>query len=212
MLLQSFLKGAKLRRWLGRLDCPPAIKECKVLFDKAYAPPRDGYVSPGDHGCPSGGDPTIADETHILLCAISISPDLQPIVKQSKVTLHARLASNGVIYTRSSTHVRNSPIYFYADGDKTSRPTPGCIKYIFELNGTTSFAVQRQLPMRDGSMDPFRHYPHFAASLYSAELSLKLEIVHVDWVMCHFARWPMSIKQVVVLLLSLLTVHMLTAI
>jgi len=37
-LLRSFLKAAKLRCWLAKPDCPPVMKECKVLFDKIYLP------------------------------------------------------------------------------------------------------------------------------------------------------------------------------
>lgn len=29
---------AELHYWLSQLDCPPAIQECKVLFDRIYAP------------------------------------------------------------------------------------------------------------------------------------------------------------------------------
>ncbi|KIK14362.1 hypothetical protein PISMIDRAFT_78569, partial [Pisolithus microcarpus 441] len=32
-MFQSFLKGAKLRGWMSRSDCPPVICECKVLLD-----------------------------------------------------------------------------------------------------------------------------------------------------------------------------------
>ena len=35
-LFRSFLRAGKVKRWLAREDCPPAIKECKSLFDKAY--------------------------------------------------------------------------------------------------------------------------------------------------------------------------------
>jgi len=37
-MLFSFIRAGKLRCWLSRPDCPPVIKECKALFDKAYAP------------------------------------------------------------------------------------------------------------------------------------------------------------------------------
>ncbi|KIJ65075.1 hypothetical protein HYDPIDRAFT_50134, partial [Hydnomerulius pinastri MD-312] len=35
-MLQSYLKGAKLCAWLSRPNCPPAIRECKILLDRAY--------------------------------------------------------------------------------------------------------------------------------------------------------------------------------
>jgi len=30
------LKGARLRQWINRPDCPAILKECKILFDKAF--------------------------------------------------------------------------------------------------------------------------------------------------------------------------------
>ncbi|KAG2746130.1 hypothetical protein P692DRAFT_201719053, partial [Suillus brevipes Sb2] len=37
-MLHSFIRTAKLRYWLNRPDCPLAIQEYKVLFDRMYAP------------------------------------------------------------------------------------------------------------------------------------------------------------------------------
>jgi len=67
------------------------------------------------------------------------------------------------------------------------------------------FAIQHQLHLPDGSPNPFKHYPHFPASLYSAELSPTLETVQVDWVTSHFAWWIMSPEHAVILSLSLVS-------
>ncbi|KAG1762221.1 hypothetical protein EDD22DRAFT_847212 [Suillus occidentalis] len=37
-MLYSFIKTSKLCCWLNQPDCPPAIQECKILFDKMSAP------------------------------------------------------------------------------------------------------------------------------------------------------------------------------
>ncbi|KAJ7775904.1 hypothetical protein DFH07DRAFT_732124 [Mycena maculata] len=37
-LTKSFLRGANLRRWLRRSDCPEIIKQFKAIFDRAFAP------------------------------------------------------------------------------------------------------------------------------------------------------------------------------
>jgi hypothetical protein len=34
-LLHSFIRSSRLKSWLARSDCPPAVLECKKLFDKA---------------------------------------------------------------------------------------------------------------------------------------------------------------------------------
>ena len=64
------------------------------------------------------------------------------------------------------------------------------------------FGVQHQLKAPQGVLDPFEPYPHFAAKLSSSRLSEELEVVQVDWVLCHFARWQISLEHVVVLSLS----------
>jgi hypothetical protein len=119
--------------------------------------------------------------------------DLQSLVRSPKVGLPARYRHNGVMYARSSTHVGNSLIYFYPDGNRNSSATHGSIKYIFKSkSGSFRFAVQRHLPLPRGVLDPFASYPHFPAKLYSSQLRSALEIVEVDWVIAQCARWKMS--------------------
>ena len=64
------------------------------------------------------------------------------------------------------------------------------------------FAVQRHLDMQAGTIDPFAPYPNFPAELYSTSLDDNLEIVQVDWVTSHFARWQISACHVVAVSLS----------
>jgi hypothetical protein len=193
-MLRSFIKAASLKRWLGRSDCPPAIKECKVLFDKAYASKKDEY--PGL--APLGDDIEESNEQRF----VSVPSDLQPLINGSKVMLRARCHLHGVVYARSSTHLGNSLVHFYPGGNKSSPPIPGSIKYIFATQNTVAFAVQRHLNMRPGTVDPFAAYPDFPARLYASTLADELEVVELDWVTCHFARWQISSEHVVVLSLS----------
>jgi hypothetical protein len=192
-LLQSFLRAAKVRRWLTRPDCPPVIKECKSLFDKAYAPRRDEY---------SISDVPVSRGETTGTKAVPVPDDLQALVKQPRVVLHSWLPFDRVVYSRSSTHDGNSLICFYPGGNTGLRPVPGSIQHIFELDSKISFGVQRHLPLQNHTFDPYRHYPHFAASLYSAALAPDLEQVEVDWVLCHFAQWLFSPDHVVVVMLS----------
>lgn len=116
--------------------------------------------------------------------------------------LHARLHHRNIVYSRSSTHLGNSLVFFFPGGDRRAKPVPACIKYIYGKHGALALAVQRQLPAPAGTLDPFARYPYFPAKLYSCNLSNTLEIVKVDWIMCHFARWQLSSKLSVVLILS----------
>ena len=64
------------------------------------------------------------------------------------------------------------------------------------------FSVRRQDVVHPSVVYPFKAYPHFPAKLYSSGIQDTLEVVHIDWVLCHFARWQMSSDHVVILSLS----------
>jgi hypothetical protein len=184
-LLQTFIRAGKLKRWLASPECPAIIRECKGIFDLAYSD--------------QSGNKEELEE----LPESSTPPDLQCLIKRPKVHLRARHRHNGVLYARASTHVGNSLIHFYPGGSTTSSPLPGSIKYIFQSqDGSFNFAVQRQLPISDGTIDPFALYPHFPAKLYSSRLGDMVEIIKPEWVMAHFARWEMTSDHAVVLSLS----------
>ncbi|KAI6012944.1 hypothetical protein PISMIDRAFT_110101, partial [Pisolithus microcarpus 441] len=102
-----------------------------------------------------------------------------------------------------SSHQGNSSIMFYPGGSQSCPPIPGCIKYIFEDNGHTQLAVQADV------IDAFQHYPYFPACLYSAALGEDLEVVHLEWVMCHCAQWNFSEKRIIILPLLQVSVLML---
>jgi hypothetical protein len=200
-MLHSFLQTSKLRCWLARPDCPPAVRECAALFDKAFGPSHEEFpwINDADDDDMFFPEDSFTHESDSD--KVPVPNDLRDIVKGPKVGLRARITHNRVSYTRSSTHVGNSLIYFYSNGDRTSSPIPGSIRYIYRTKGW-SLAVQRQLPLTDGTADPFRHYPHFPARLYSSHLAEQLEMVEADWVMCQFARYCISSNHAVVLSLS----------
>ena len=124
--------------------------------------------------------------------------NLQLLTSQKHTVLHARTDFGGTVFSRYSTHHGNSLIIFYPGGNRSSPPIPGRIKYIFEDNGIL-LAVQYQLPAEADAIDPFQHYPYFPARLYSAQIGEDLEVVRLEWVMCHYARWHLSEKNDVIL-------------
>ena len=81
-------------------------------------------------------------------------------------------------------------------------PVPGLIKYIFQDKGTVFLAVQRQIPLPSGVVDPFRFYPFFPAKLYSSGLLRSLELVELEWLAGHCARWEMPSGHSVILSLT----------
>lgn len=110
----------------------------------------------------------------------------------------------------SSAHLGNSLVLFYPHGDRSEPPIPGSIKYIFLRDGQWIFAVQRQCAAQDGIVDPFKVYTDFPAQLYSSGSTNKVEAVQVDWVMCHFVWWEISLGHVVMLSLSCVCISLFT--
>jgi hypothetical protein len=192
-LLHSFLRAGNLKRWLAKPDCPAVIKECKILFDKIYAPkvPEEN----------TGEGDMVTD--HVNTEAKTIPEDLRPLLgpSQRQAIMPARLRHNSIIYATSKTHTGNSLVYFYPGGNRSTL-VPGSIKYIYQDQGRFLLAVQRQLPASDDALDPYAIYPDFPAKLYSSQLSVELERVQVDWIYSHYARWNFSASQSVVLSLS----------
>ncbi|TDL13614.1 hypothetical protein BD410DRAFT_735121 [Rickenella mellea] len=201
-LLQSFIRAAKLRRWLARSDCPPIIKECKKLFDKLYGSTRDKYEVPVNN------ELNMAEKECTDRRGVVVPSDLRRLIKGPRVVLRARHNYCGTVYARSSTHLGNSLIEFCPAGNRACSPVPGCIKYIILNPDKPIFAVQRHLNVPQGTVDPFAPYPDFPAKLYSALLSDDLELVEADWVVSHFARWAISSECVVVLSLSKVKIYL----
>lgn len=186
-MTMSFLKGSRLRQWINRPDCPAILKECKLLFDKAFG----NDVSKADSDKP-------ADSAYITTPAI-----LRPLVKSPKVALRAQFNLNETAYCRSTTHVGNSLVMFYPKGDKSQEPIPGSIEHIiFEPNRKVTLTVRRQLPTLPGFVDPYVEWPHFPARVYSTSLSSQLEGVDPEWITSHYARWAFDKNHAVILNLS----------
>ena len=189
-MLQSYLKGAKLRSWLSHPDCPTVIRECKVLLDQAYRF-MDGNLNISHDGL------VMTTES---MKVTKVPSDLEVILKRQTAVLCAHVKDKtGVVYSRASIHIGNSLILFYPWGIRSLKPVPGSIKYIYEEEDSYVFAVQRQLPLSEAKSDPFTAYPHFPDQQYSAALQGTLECVRFSWVCGHYARWAISDDWVVVL-------------
>ena len=104
-------------------------------------------------------------------------------VSQTKISLRARIKIQGICYTCSETHVGNSLVHFYPNGDQGKSCVPGRIKYIHSTDGVHyALAIQRQIPLPDDRLDPFAQYLHFPTKTYSSKHSL-LELVDLDWIL-----------------------------
>jgi hypothetical protein len=193
---ETYIKAGRLRQWLYKPTCPEVIKECKILLDKATAPKFSDDECWGPDSIHSG--------------RFQKTPkDLRGILGVENLCIIPHFAVHDVRYSSSSAHLGNSLICYHPEGEMTSPSVPGSIKYIYRKRHSVFFAVQRQLPRepQDPQADPFSRYPDFPASLYRTQLSETLEEVEVDWVLCHYARWNITIKYAVVLMLTKVKNH-----
>lgn len=188
-MFTAFTRATSLRRWIGRPDCPPFLRECQAVFKKTF-----------------GGATlnSIYQEDDVPESAFAPTPrELRGLIPDKSIALRARHHYDDVIFSKVSTHVGNSLILFYPDGKSTGNPIPGSIKHIIvKKNKEVCYAVYRQVPAPADVKDPFRFYPHFPAKVYSSTLSAELSLVKPSWVVSHFARWRMDKDRVVVLTLS----------
>lgn len=128
---------------------------------------------------------------------------LKNIISECKVALRARHKFDNTFFRRSSTHVGNSLILFYPDGDNAKTPVPGSIEYIVaKPNNDIVYIVRPQLPAPPHAHNPFRFYPDFPAKIYSPDLSNQSQVIRPDWVISHYARWNLDKDRAVVLTLS----------
>lgn len=169
-----------LRRWLSHPSRPEEVRHCKHLLEKAFGSAAEDYV-------PSQEDYDFKKKT-----TVPIPNDLIQLCGCDSLVEHARWKRNGIIYSRATTHVGNSQIFFFPTGDRTAQPVPGCIKYIFTKDKAVYFAVQQYDACPSNIIDPFLRYPRFLARLYSTSLKSTLERVKLDLVVGHYARWEMS--------------------
>ena len=186
-ITKSFVAASKLKRWLGRSDAPPMIRECKRIFDKAF----DARFS---------GSTILEDAETSKRRPVETPSGLSCLISQHKVVLRANATHAGSVYSRSSIHLGNSLVVYWAGGRVVSDLySVGSIKYIYDHLGSVKLAVQRQMEAPPGTVDPFRPYADFGARLYSTALQEELEEVQMTWIIGHYARWEISSNLCVVL-------------
>lgn len=189
---RTFVRASNLRRWLLRCEAPDFIKRCAALFTKIYS-------------SKSNADPAMYQEglESEKMQLQEMPPSLRPLLPgQSKTTLSARLRAHDLVYSRASTHLGNSMVMFYPEGNHAALPVPGSIHYIFKKGGVMRFAVRRYLKLPPGVYDPFSRWPDFPASLWSSRTSEALEKVKVDNVYSQFVQYAVSEDSIVLLSLS----------
>ncbi|KAJ6473000.1 hypothetical protein C8R45DRAFT_835672, partial [Mycena sanguinolenta] len=108
-----------------------------------------------------------------------------PETKPSSGTERAHFNSEGMHFSRASTHLGNSLVSFNLDGSTAF----GSIEKIITTAESAQFVVRPQeaLPLRVN--DPFKRFIHFPARLCSAKMASSTVIVEPKQVIGHYARY-----------------------
>jgi len=173
-LAKSFVKGANLRRWLNRKDCPELVRALKDIFNKSFKSAQQQL---------SGQE----------------EPQTYPSLDSFDC---AHYTYKGVNYSRAQTHLGNSLVKFYPSSSSTEAVV-GSIQRIDIQQGHPFFYIQRQEPLPPHKYDPFRRYPWFFAKMYSSKMSSGLlDVVPASGILSHVARYNCSGDRAVILTLS----------
>jgi hypothetical protein len=114
----------------------------------------------------------------------------------------AHYVTNDVVFSRSSSHVGNS-IVFYYPSPSSSTPIAGSIQSIDSSRDQVFFSIKRQAPLPPGKHDPFCRFPLFPAVTYSSQMDDSPEdLVPAESVVSHAARYSFSSDRAVLVNLS----------
>lgn len=162
-------RTGNIRRWLRRPDCPEAVRQLKVLFDKCFIPAN----------------------------AVNEDDTLRPM----KGPHRAYVKWDGVNYSPSSTHAGNATIVYRPS--PTGRPLGGQIQQIKNINSdSVQLHVRPFEPLSKMLYDPFLRYPHLLATTYSSQLQERVDVISLDDIVAHAARFDYSHNRTVLVNLS----------
>ncbi|KAJ3751431.1 hypothetical protein DFH05DRAFT_1385772 [Lentinula detonsa] len=171
-LIQSVTRTANIRRWLRRPDCPEAVKQLKSLFDKCFVPANATKADTG----------------------------LRPM----KGSQRAYAKWDNANYSPSKTHAGNATILYRPSPD--SGPLGGEIQEIRNIQSASGFTVEVHVrpfeKLSKSLYDPFLRHPHLLAKSYSSTLRQKADVISLDNIVAHAARFDYSNARTVLVNLS----------
>ena len=157
-IIKTVTWTANIRRWLCRPDCPEAVRQLKVIFDKCFKP-VNGIVK----------------------------EENQP----QKGSRRAYAKWDGANFSPSKTHPGNATIMYRAS--PTEKPIGGVIQEIRNVNRTSGFTIEVHVRpferLSDSLYDPFSRYPHLSAKSYSSMLREEVDVISLDDIVAHAARF-----------------------
>lgn len=156
-IIKSVTRTANIRRWLSRPDCPEAVRQLKVMFDRCFKP-VNGIVEQEN--------------------------------RPQKGSKRAYAKWDGVNFSPSTTHPGNTTIIYRPCHDK--KPIAGVIQEIQNVNETIRLYVRPFENLPSHLYDPFSRYPHFSGKTYSSTLREEADVITLDAIISHAARFDYS--------------------
>lgn len=157
-IIKSITRTANIRRWLRRPDCPEAVRQLKVMFDKCFKPLNG-----------------------------TVKEDNRP----QKGSRRAYAKWDSANFSPSKTHSGNATIIYRPSPAKN--PIGGVIQEIRNVDTTSGFTIEvhvRPFESLPASLyDPFSRYPYLSAKSYSSTLREKADIIALDAIVAHAARF-----------------------
>ncbi|KAJ3792200.1 hypothetical protein GGU11DRAFT_693808, partial [Lentinula aff. detonsa] len=173
-IMRTVARTANLRHWLQRRDCPEAIHQLKVLFDKCFVPAN----------APSSSDKFVEQKgphrAYVKHNSVNLSPS----------DTHAGNAN--IIYRPSASE---PPIAGQVQRIENIHTSDG-------KNTDVRIHVRRYNPMSKALYDPFLWYPHLLAKSYSISLNAQVNVIDLDDVIAHAACYDYSHGQLVLVDMS----------
>lgn len=168
-IIKTVTRTANIRRWLRRPDCPEAIRQLKIIFDKCFVPVN----------------------------AINQEDELRPL----KGARRAYARWNGGNLSPTGTHAGNATIIYRPSS--TERPIGGQIQQIQNVDArSVQIHVRPYERLSKTLYDPFLQYPHLLATSYSSKLREQEDVINLDDIIAHAARFDYSCDRTVLVNLS----------
>ncbi|KAJ3825926.1 hypothetical protein F5878DRAFT_653062 [Lentinula raphanica] len=171
-IVKTMARTANLRRWLRRPDCPESVRQLKILFDKAFMP-------------------------------VTALRNVDQLVEM-KGTQRAYVKFDKGYLSPVGTHAGNSNIIYRRSPGES--PVAGQIQSIQNVhtdgqNTGVRFYV-RSYNAISVVHDPFDRFIHFPARTYSSTLGEAVDVIELDDIVAHAARYDYSYGRSVLVNLS----------
>lgn len=174
-LLHSYARGVGFRRWLLHPNCPPLLKACHDILNKAYNVSHAEKVTSDGHK---------RKEVPRDLAKILDRNDDRPVALLTRIE-----AQSGVYTIQGASGLGNSFVCMRLPGELGWRT--GQIQYILDRGGgEIQFAIHQSLNLDLPGQDPFKGWwsGGFEAKLVSTSF-LEATLVDRSCIIGHAARW-----------------------